>query len=207
MTKGKVPPLERRERSAFLPRHNFNEHSLEVNLRESLPAGLSALGIQPLIGPKGFGKNLLRRVKYVIMLDGKPSSGQVFAEVAMFGAVGIGNCDKLFPSMLFPSTCAKTLAEALEHVRRMEDDSEKWRATSEYAKKVMFEKFDLENTRVDLGTVLQDLDCRVRTSDLPAVSKTRESAVADLRTCGAFFMSNSYDHEEYLAFNDTEYTQ
>eukprot|EP00976_Prorocentrum_cordatum_P086328 1186467-Prorocentrum_minimum.AAC.4 len=72
---------------------------------------------------------------------------QVFAEVAMFGAVGIGNCDKLFPSMLFPSTCAKSLAAALEHVRQMEADAAKWRAASEYAKKTMIEKFDLETTR------------------------------------------------------------
>eukprot|EP00959_Pyramimonas_sp_CCMP1952_P145125 3038812-Pyramimonas_sp.AAC.1 len=72
-----VPPLERRERLAFLPHHNFNRHRLEENLLERLPAGLSALGVQSIVGPEGFGKGLLRRVKYVIMLDQKPSSGQV----------------------------------------------------------------------------------------------------------------------------------
>ena len=61
-----------------------------------------------------------------------PVLTQVFAEAAMFGAVGIGNCDKLFPKMLFPTTCAKSLAEALLHVRRMEEDPTQWTRASQY---------------------------------------------------------------------------
>ena len=61
---------------------------------------------------------------------------QVFAEAAMFGAVGIGNCDKLFPKMLFPTTCAKSLAEALLHVRRMEEDPTQWTQASQYVNKI-----------------------------------------------------------------------
>eukprot|EP00959_Pyramimonas_sp_CCMP1952_P441027 9232936-Pyramimonas_sp.AAC.1 len=81
MTKnGALATDDVRERRAFLPIHNFNAASLplEENLRDRLPAGLMELGIGTVILDEvKFTQDLLRRVKYVIMLDRKPSSGQV----------------------------------------------------------------------------------------------------------------------------------
>jgi hypothetical protein len=131
---------------------------------------------------------------------------QVFAEAAMFGAVGIGNCDKLFPKMLFPTTCATSLAEALLHVRRMEADPTQWTQASHYATRVMKESFDLESARPDvlLDAVLETLDCRVRTTDLPLDYSGAEQA---MQKCGDFFVENSWSYNNYMLFNDSEYVR
>ena len=113
------------------------------------------------------------------------------AEAAIFGAVGIGNCDKLFPHMLFPTTCSKSLAEALEHVRRMEADPAQWTAANEYALKVFSENFDLESARSDLDTILRRLDCRVRTSDLPEGSYSDPALANIARSCGQAFYNRT----------------
>jgi hypothetical protein len=66
----------------------------------------------------------------------------------------------------------------------------------------MKESFDLESARPDLDAVLGNLDCRLRTTDLPVDYSGAETAI---HKCGDFFVENSFDHDEYLAFDDVEY--
>ena len=123
----------------------------------------------------------------------RPPHGQIFAEAAIFGAVGIGNCDKLFPSMLYPTTCAKTEAEALEHVRRLEADPAEWTAASEHAQAVLMDTFDLKPLRDDLDTIVRGLDCRVRTSDLPQDSYDDPALASVSQECAKAFITGKSD--------------
>jgi hypothetical protein len=68
----------------------------------------------------------------------------------------------------------------------------------------MKESFDLESARPDLDAVLGNLDCRLRTTDLPVDYSGEETA---MQKCGDFFVENSGSHSNYMLFNDSEYVR